>query len=494
MNKFKELLIQTNYPKGKRDKLIKGFREGFEIGCEGPEDRSDFSDNILITIGSKTKLWNKVMKEVKENRYAGPFNESPYKNFMQSPIRLVPKAGNKTRLIFNLSYNFKTNHSLNHFTPRDKCTVQYRDLDYAIHTCLKLMEDEDWHQGTIFMGKSDLSLAFRLVPIKKNHWKWLTMKAENPVTKMIQYFVDKCIPFGPSISCSHFQCFSDALCHLFEVIMKKPFRVTNYLDDFLFIAKSEDECNEMVRGFLTICKDINCPVSMEKTEWATPRIVFLGILLDGRNKVLCILEDKRIKALKMTKEFSEQKKSTIKNLQRLTGTLNFLTRAIVPGRAFTRRLYAKTTHTYLTKEGKPLRAHHHVNLDVEFRNDCAAWTTFLEAGNKAGLCRPFVDVEKFAYANAIEFFTDSSRGEDKGFGCIFGRRWAFGQWEHGFIKNYEPSIEYLELYALCMGVFIWGKHLKNTVGVSRGYTDHYQGRGHSIRLTAALINIHEHLI
>ena len=32
------------------------------------------------------------------------------------------------------------------------------------------------------------------------------------------------------------------------------------------------------------------------------------------------------------------------------------------------------------------------------------------------------------------------------------------------------------------------------VGVSRGYTDHYQGRGHSIRPTAALINIHEHLI
>ena len=33
-----------------------------------------------------------------------------------------------------------------------------------------------------------------------------------------------------------------------------------------------------------------------------------------------------------------------------------------------------------------------------------------------------------------------------------------------------------------------------SVGVSRGYTDHYQGRGHSIRLTATLINIHEHLI
>ena len=32
------------------------------------------------------------------------------------------------------------------------------------------------------------------------------------------------------------------------------------------------------------------------------------------------------------------------------------------------------------------------------------------------------------------------------------------------------------------------------VGVSRGYTDHYQGQGQSSRLTAALINIHEPLI
>ena len=39
----------------------------------------------------------------------------------------------------------------------------------------------------------------------------------------------------------------------------------------------------------------------------------------------------------------------------------------------------------------------------------------------------------------------------------------------------------------------WIENFK-TVGVSCGYTDHYQGRGHSIRLTAVLINIHEHLI
>ena len=47
-----------------------------------------------------------------------------------------------------------------------------------------------------------------------------------------------------------------------------------------------------------------------------------------------------------------------------------------------------------------------------------------------------------------------------------------------------------------IGLFNFESHHLNevAVGVSRGYTDYYQGRGHSIRPTAAVINIHEHLI
>ena len=43
--------------------------------------------NLKLTVGNETILWNKVMKEVKAKRYAGPFTE----DFIQSPIGLVPK-------------------------------------------------------------------------------------------------------------------------------------------------------------------------------------------------------------------------------------------------------------------------------------------------------------------------------------------------------------------------------------------------------------------
>ena len=35
------------------------------------------------------------MKEVKAKRFAGPFKNIPFENYIQSPIGLVPKSGNR---------------------------------------------------------------------------------------------------------------------------------------------------------------------------------------------------------------------------------------------------------------------------------------------------------------------------------------------------------------------------------------------------------------
>ena len=59
----------------------------------------------------------------------------------QSPIGLVPKAGNKMRLIFHLLYDFPDgSKSINHHTPEELCSVKYNDLDHAIKGCLKLLK------------------------------------------------------------------------------------------------------------------------------------------------------------------------------------------------------------------------------------------------------------------------------------------------------------------------------------------------------------------
>ena len=97
----------------------------------------------------------------------GPFTRIPFKNYVQSPVGLVPKAGNQTRLIFHLSYVFGDNGSVNSYTPQEKCTVQYKDLDFAVKEALHLIEAAISNQEfvTVWFGKTDIKSAFRLLPL-----------------------------------------------------------------------------------------------------------------------------------------------------------------------------------------------------------------------------------------------------------------------------------------------------------------------------------------
>ena len=106
LQNFKSSLRQSGYDATKSVGLIQGFSRGFDIGYRGPEDRIDESRNLPLNIGLTTDLWNKIIKEVEQHRYAGPFFKPPYSYYVQSPIGLVPKANNKMRLIFHLSYDF----------------------------------------------------------------------------------------------------------------------------------------------------------------------------------------------------------------------------------------------------------------------------------------------------------------------------------------------------------------------------------------------------
>ena len=117
---LEELSIQSKYDSKETEFLIEGFRHAFEIGYKGPKNVNIKSPNLKFReVGDPITLWNKVMKEVKEGRYAGPFEDIPFENYIQSPIGLVPKNGGKdTRLIFYLSYPRGRNSSVNTNTQR----------------------------------------------------------------------------------------------------------------------------------------------------------------------------------------------------------------------------------------------------------------------------------------------------------------------------------------------------------------------------------------
>ena len=478
MNKYIQLLKDTEYNAVETDFLTKGFTEGFDIGYAGPKERRSQSKNLPFSVGTPIEMWNKIMKEVKLKRVAGPFETVPFDSYIQSPIGLVPKAGNKTRLIFHLSYDFTRDNepgvpnSVNACTPRELCSVKYNDFDVAIHHCIelselaKLLKEGD---KTIFLGKTDLTSAFRVLCMNLESFKWLIFKAKDPSDGRFKYFVDKCLPFRARISCSHYQRFSSSIRHILKNRIqnikshiddgfggKTKEEIDNYLDDFLFLAITKLLCNQMIEQFLLLCQEINLPVAEEKTQWADTIIIFLGILLDGSKLILSIPLEKQQKALRLLNELTGKRKITVKQLQVLCGYLNFLSKAIFSGRTFTRRIYAK----YSSMSNK-LKQHHHITIDSELRFDCEIWRFFLENFQNKSVRRPMVDLRKLQSADQINFTSDASKNPKFGIGATFENYWLFAQWEIGYIKKFDPSIEYLELLGVAAALLTWGHLLVN---------------------------------
>ena len=450
-------LYQSGYDPQKTKQIVHNFRHGFDLDYCGPLDVKKKVPNLKLRVGNKIQLWNKVMKEVGLGQYAGPFKEEeiPFDTFIQSPIGLVPKDnGTDTRLIFHLSYP-RDGQSINSETPKDQCSVKYLDFDLAVLRCLEELSLASCPSNGLFAGKLDVRSTFRNLGMRVQDFKLLTMKAQSPLDVETYFFVDKCLPFGAAISCAHFQSVSNAIEHL--VRFRTGRRAVNYLDDYLFISYLKELCNQQIRTFLEICKDINLPIAMEKTQWACKVIIFLGLLLNTIRQVICVPQEKINKAVQLIEEMKSSKKGKvmIHQVQRLCGILNFIGCSVVPGRAFTRWLYSLGATVRYRNDGRKiiLKQHHHVKLTTEKRFDLDIWLYFLH--HPAAFCRPFLDFARTWMAEELRFFTDSSRNAKLGCGGWCDQDWFSQMWNEQFIKKNQPSIAYLELYAVAVGVKLW---------------------------------------
>ena len=399
------MLTETNYDQEQARYLVNGFRFGFNLGYAGRRTKiRRLAPNLRLNVGSPTQLWNKVMKEVKLKRYAGPYLEVPYQNFIQSPIGLVPKDhGKDTRLIFHLSYP-KDGDSVNSCTPKHLCKVKYPEFEDAIERCCEeeeiIRQLQGWNKYygnekiQIHSAKSDVKSAFHLVPLRILDFHLLIMKAINPVDGKTYFFVDKCLPFGASQSCQIFQDFSNSLAHIQRVKSGKV--PINYLDDYYFVAWLRSLCDQQIQTFLDICHQISVPISLEKTVWSTTSIVFLGLLIDSVKRIVAIPIEKVICATNMIEHLLNHKKMTVHQLQKLCGFLNFLCRAIAPGRAFMRRMYA-------VLEGKNhLKPHHHIQITSEMKMDMKLWAVFLSEQER--FARHFIEYSKIITSKQLMFY------------------------------------------------------------------------------------------
>lgn len=378
----------------------------------------------------------KITKELEAGRVAGPFQTVPFTDFRVSPLGLVPKKQpGEYRLIHHLSY--PEGDSINDYIDPEFCSVQYTRFDQAVKMIQKL------GKGAL-LGKADIKNAFRLMIISPDDFPLLGFMFDG------QYFFDRCLPFGLSYSCALWEKFATFLHYAVRESCTVG-ELEHYLDDFLFGGEAgTTDCQEIMTSFFKTCGKMGVPVADEKTEGPQTIIIFLGFELDSILMEVRIPKDKIMKLQSLIEEILHKSSITLEVMQSLLGSLNFMCRAIVPGRPFCRRLINATRG--ITKP------YHHIRSSKAMRLDLQTWLTFFKSFNGVSVFH-----DRFWLSNAdLCLFTDSSASYGKGFGAYFQGKWTYGLWPaEWFHHGITDDITVLELFPIFVALEIWGQHLSN---------------------------------
>ena len=423
--------LLSGYGEMEKRRLVDGFTRGFTIPSTISSDPCKFGyTNHKTVLSNMSVVQDKLDKELRLGRIAGPFVDPPFENFIVSPLGLVPKKNpGEFRLIHDLSFP-KGNSVNSHIDPQFS-TVQYEVLDHCIEIIQSL-------GSGCLVAKADLRDAFRIIPVSPASYRMLGFFWKG------RLFYDKCLPMGCSISCQTFELLSQALQWI--MIHKLSVQFTSHiLDDFIFFGYPEsNQCRSFLNTFLALAEEVNLPVKHSKTVQPSTSVVLHGILVDTRSLQMSLPDDKVREAREMVDAMSRRKKVQLRSLQSLIGVLNFACRVVVPGRAFLRRLINLTLGVR-----HPL---HFIKLTAEARKDLEAWRVFLHSFNGKTLCLP----NRWTSSNSVRLFTDAS---GFGYAAIFGKAWFQGKFPAHWM---EVNIAVKELLPIVLSVKLWGAKMANS--------------------------------
>lgn len=421
-------LVKSNYPNDLKNKLVNGFTSGFYLGHSGvvtnlkvPSSNFTHEEEII--------LQSKIDTEVSLGRVVGPFKHPPFHNFKISPISLREKSNpGNFRLIHNLSHPHDGS-SINENIEEACKTVKYSGINDAINALLRL-------RPGAYLAKSDISDAFRLIPINISDHHKLGMYING------QYYYDTTLPMGASCSCALFESFSTALHHIFQ-FYAKGVTVIHYLDDFLIMADTKLKCQTYLELFLSLCKDMGVPISIKKTTVPSQTIVFLGVQLDSVNRLSRLPKDKLIQYSNDLDSVVNKRTITRRDLQSVIGKLSWAA-AVVPARAFLRRLIdlLSTVH----------KQHHYITLTGSARRDLQIWNNFLYNYNGITFFRSI-------HYNNLDTINMCSDASLQGFGATFMRSWIQERYPPSWSRHH---ITILELYPVYVMLALFGRQITNS--------------------------------
>ena len=220
----------------------------------------------------------------------------------------------------------------------------------------------------------------------------------------------------------------------------------DYLDNVFMVQKLAYVCSNIMVSFKQVCDEIRMPISPDKAVGPIQVIQFLGLTIDTILIVIKVPEDKRVDILKILTKMIQKRKATSLVLQALAGKLNFLCTVVPAWKPYIQTVYQAFV-------GVP--QHRYIDLKGNVLADMRMWKSFL-------VWQPIISNAERSH-NAVEVFSDATGNPLLRWGAFFPAQglWMYQKWDLVWFQEYNPSIDFLELYALLVGMVMWAPHLSN---------------------------------
>jgi hypothetical protein len=421
--------------------IVRGIVSGVPIDFTGDRNVNRFGHNLPIEPEHIDKVSAVIAKDVAELKKAGPFDRAPFPFMAVSPIGAVPKKNSaKVRVIHHLSYPVHGD-SVNAGVADESLRIS--SFGHAARAVRQLGKG-------CFLIKLDVEAAYKQVPVQREDWPLLGFKW------LGKWYYERVLPFGLKSSCRLWELYAAALHHFFAVLLPcdAARAVIHYVDDFLFVVALEEPAVHFRDRALGLCKMLGIPMAADKTEGPVTKLTFLGIELDTVAMRASLPADKLIELQRLVHDWGRRDHASIKELQSLTGMLNFACSVVRPGRFYLRRIIDHTTHLLSSVR----TATFGFRLPDEVQADIDWWRAFLPEWNGVSLLYEL----EWTDAPLIELYTDACL---TGYGGRFGDRWFAGAWSPEVLaiaqRATRVSMPFLELMALALAVATWG-HLWST--------------------------------
>ena len=214
--------------------------------------------------------------------------------------------------------------------------------------------------------------------------------------------------------------------------------------------RGTSKCQTTVDIFESTCQDLGVPIAHEKSVGPTTELVFLGFVLNTNDMSVRIPSHKVSELQTLIQQFLGKKKVSLREMQKLTGKLNFFGQAVRSSRAFIRRFYDAMIP--LKKPGHMLR------VTKEIREDLLVWLQFLQLFNGV----TYIPEQRWFTNESLGLFTDAAGAADLGAACYLAGHWCFFPWPASWACSAVlRDMSFLEMVPVLLAIWVWSGLLQN---------------------------------